>query len=66
MRITVQLGNMGALQSKVKYLIQGAQTGLKFGVSEGAQLVETAAKEKAPDKSATRVKATHRKAHAAD
>jgi hypothetical protein len=47
MRLTATV-SMPGLDLKIKYLLEGAKTGLKFGVSEAGLLFETAAKQNVP------------------
>jgi len=47
MRLTATV-TMPGLDLKIKYLLEGARTGLKFGVSEAGLLFETAAKQNVP------------------
>jgi hypothetical protein len=44
MQMTAQLGQYGSASLNVKYLIEAARLGLKFGVEEGAQYFESEAK----------------------
>lgn len=48
MKLTVQVKGIDTLTLKVKYLIDGAAKGLKFGVEEAAGLIEGAAKDLVP------------------
>jgi len=47
MRLTATV-SMPGLDLKIKYLLEGARAGLKFGVSEAGLLFETAAKQNVP------------------